>query len=300
MSTAAACTDRAAAPAAGGALRPARPAGVAQVAPRLGPPGRLGKVRSVGSITGGSGLLPGGLRRFDAYALMYLHAGSGRYRDAERDVALSPGSLVQVFPGRAHWYGVVRPGPWSEVYVVFDGPVFDQAARSGVLDRQAPVRQLTPVAYWRDRLDDLRTRRPPLTRAGADREACELLGLLVELASASAAEEGTPRGPGGWLARSQALLAEDLDRQLDLRAVAASVGMRYETWRKRFAAETGRSPARWRRLRRVETAAELLRRTSLTNREIAASLGFVDESHLARQFRQVTGRSTGGYRRSLG
>jgi transcriptional regulator GlxA family with amidase domain len=82
--------------------------------------------------------------------------------------------------------------------------------------------------------------------------------------------------------------------------VAAAAGLGYESWRKRFAAETGQPPGRYRARRRVDAAAELLRRSSLTNREIAEAVGFSDEHHFARQFRAVTGLSTTAYRRTVG
>jgi transcriptional regulator GlxA family with amidase domain len=127
---------------------------------------------------------------------------------------------------------------------------------------------------------------------------CDVLHVLADLAARG--EAGPPDVPGGWLARSQALLASDLAEPLDLPGVAAAVGLGYESWRKRFQAETGLAPARYRAQRRIEAAADLLRRTTLSNREIAASLGFSDEHHFAKRFRATTGRTTSGYRGDAG
>ncbi|MEV0001519.1 AraC family transcriptional regulator [Micromonospora sp. NPDC050980] len=274
----------------------------ALVAYRTGPPGRLGRVHSVGRVQGGRGVPTGPPRRFHSHALMYVWGGHGRYRDARHDLPLGPGHLVHVLPGHAHWYGVTGAGTWNEVHLVFSGPAFDLAARQGLVDPVRPVRRLTPVEHWRDRLDRFRTVRPPRGPAGADDEVCEVLRLLVEIAARDAVPEhdGAPAGPPGWLVESRVRLGDDLGGPLDLRAVALAVGMSYETWRKRFQAATGEPPARYRQRRRVEAAGELLRRTSLTNRDIAASLGFTDEHHLAKQFRRLTGLTAGEFRRTLG
>ncbi|MGY1695519.1 helix-turn-helix domain-containing protein [Geodermatophilus sp. SYSU D00814] len=273
--------------------------GRAQVSHRAAPPGRLGRVRNAGRIEGGRGIPLPGLRRFDGYALMLVFGGGGRYRDREHDLLLVPGDLVEVLPGRPHWYGCTGPGRWDEVHLVFEGPVFDLCLQQGLLGAGRPVHRLAPVEWWLSRLDGFRTRRPPLGAAGVDDEVCDVLRLLAELAArrSGPAADG---GPGGWLARSRARLAADLSEPLALADVAAEVGLGYESWRKRFQAETGVPPARYRAQRRIEAAAELLRRTSLGNREIAASLGFSDEHHLARRFRAATGRTTGAFRRESG
>jgi len=274
---------------------------------RSGPGGRLGALRYAGRIEGGRGVPTGPPRRYEGWALVYVFGGSGRYRDATHDVAIGPGSLVYVTPGHAHWYGVVGSGGWDEVFVAMDGPVFDLASTQGLLDTANPLRRLLPAKYWLERLDAFRIRRPPTTSAGADDEVCTLLRLLVEM-SVRAERVGTPdrsvspptREVRGWLAASQARLTTDLGDRLDLAQVAAAVGMSYETWRKRFQAATGTPPSRWRLLRRVDAAGELLRRTSLSAAEIAASLGFSDGPHLSKSFRAATGMTTGEFRRTVG
>ncbi len=268
----------------------------ASVSPRVGPAGRLGRVRSAGRVEGSRGLPAGPLRRFDGYALACLVRGRGRYRDPAHDVPLEPGDLVTVVPGHPHWYGATAPALWDDVHLVFDGPVFDLAARQGLLDVRTPVRRLRPVQQWVDRIDAFRTRRAPRSAAGVDDEVCDVLRLLVDVS----AHDGPTCGGRGWLAESQALLAADLSAPLALPQVAAAMGMPYETWRRRFRAGTGVPPARYRLLRRIDAARDLLRRTSMDTRDIAASLGFSDEHHLARQFRRVTGRTTRQFRRDAG
>ncbi|MGH3756186.1 helix-turn-helix domain-containing protein [Actinophytocola sp.] len=92
-----------------------------------------------------------------------------------------------------------------------------------------------------------------------------------------------PAAAGGWLDESQRRLGEDLAARLDLAAVAAAVGMGYESWRKRFQAALGLPPARYRLHRRVVAAQELMRHTSLPGREIARLVGFSDEYHLSKR-----------------
>jgi AraC-like DNA-binding protein len=232
---------------------------------------------------------------------MLVFGGTGRYRDLARDVLLEPGDLVYVLPDHPHWYGVTGSTGWDEVHLVFEGPAFNLCAQRGLIDVRRLVRQMRPLEHWLDRIDGFRTRRPPTTLAGVDDEVCDVLRLLVDVAAqfSTGAKADTASRRGGWLAESRVLLATDLADPAQLRDIAAAVGMSYESWRKRFQAETGVAPARFRTLRRIDAARDLMQRTTLSNRELAASLGFSDEHHLAKQFRRTTGTTTSHVRRGF-
>src|ERR1051325_8404499 len=53
-------------------------------------------------------------RRYDAYAVVLVFSGSGRYRDPSgRDRPVEPGDAIVVRPGRPHWYGPTGAS-WGE------------------------------------------------------------------------------------------------------------------------------------------------------------------------------------------
>lgn len=258
---------------------------------RIGPSGRLGHLRHAGRIEDGRGVEARPYRTFDAYGVMYLYDGAGIYRDPHGEQPIASGSLVYVFPGLPHWYGPVGASGWNEVHVVFEGAAFETAHRAGVLNEDRPVRRLLPVDYWLPHIDAFRTTRPPLTAGRTDAETCDLLRLLVDISSAPSSEARD------WYDESQHLLGAELTEKLNLESVAESVGMRYETWRKQFQERAGVPPARFRLHKRIEAVRDLLRSGSIPNREIAQLVGFSDEYHLSRQFRQVTGLTPTQYRR---
>ena len=281
--------------------------------PQSGPPsrraaaGRLGEVLVAGHIAGGSGLPVGAVRRHPTWGLTFVTSGTGRYRDATRDEAVGPGTLIIVHPGDPHWYGADRGG-WDEVFVVFVGVAFELARQRGVLSLDRPLVHDLSVARWRHRFGAFGTRSRPSTPEGRDAEAVDLLAaLLAALLEAGAAAAGAgsagpapgrPDGSGtpAWLDRSTRLLEGDLAEQLELQGVAAAVGMEYETWRRRFRAETGSSPYAHRAARRLEAATDLLLHTGLGVRDIAAATGFSDERHLIRRFRAHTGLTPRAFR----
>lgn len=266
--------------------------------PEVGPrpaAGRLGRVLIAARITAGSGLPPGTTRRHPTWGLTFLTSGTGRYRDARHDEPIGAGTLVVVHPGHPHWYGA-DPGGWDEHFVVFEGAVFDCAGRTGALSPDRPLVHGLPVRRWAARFAAF-DRPRPATLDARDAEALDLLAALLQ--ARELVDHPRRRGPvadSGWLARSVELLEGDLAETLELSSVAAEVGLPYETWRRRFRAETGTGPYARRAARRLSAATEMLVHTGLSVRDIAATTGFTDERHLIRRFREATGLTPRAYR----
>lgn len=285
--------------------------------------GRIGQVRLLGRITGGTGIPGRAPRRYRSHALTFVTAGSGSYRDGAHSAPVTAGTLILVFPDRPHWYGAAG-GTWDECFVVFGGPLFDLAQRQGVLSPARPVIGNLPVTRWQGRLDAMRVRPRPSTPAGCDAEALELLALLTEATGADSGVRVVGGGAVGgvvdggslgggvgggslggsvgtldWFASSIELLESDLDRSMPMAEVAAAVGLPYETWRRRFRVAAGVGPHRYRARHRLETAADLLRHSCLSTRDIAAALGYSDERHLIRRFRAFAGLTPRQFRDQL-
>ena len=222
-------------------------------------------------------------RRFPEYAIVYVVGGGGRFQDElGHDQAITPGDAIVVFPGLEHSYGPEPGGDWSELYVTFDGPVFDLWRERGLLDPARPVHRLEPVDDWLAQLQAFVGHPRPRSPGERESEVCRFLLLLTAMLARSGR-------PATWLERSQSLLASDLGDPLALDAVAAEVGMSYETFRKRFRYELGMGPSAYRSARRLEAARALLTSTAMSHREIAGSLGFRDEFHFSKRFKQWAG-----------
>lgn len=256
----------------------------------------LGRVTEVGLIADSRG--PQGWRLLGRYALVYTLAGRAGFRDRNGLTReLTAGDAVLLFPDVEHRYAPAPGQRWSELYLIFEGPVFDLWRRAGVLDPADPFRRAHPVERWASRLESVpdEPRRPSVARALI--EVCRLQAVLAEL-------WGRPAGTGASgpeadaIGAACALLEADHDRRVDLPALARSLGLSYETFRKAFARQVGLPPARFRLARQIDRACELMRRGGLSDKEIAARLGFYDEFHFSHRFKQVTGLSPRAFRRA--
>lgn len=233
------------------------------------------------------------MRVLGSYAIVYLFQGSGFYQDAngvKRN--LKAGDLILILPEIAHRYGPRRGEAWSEIYVVFHGPAFDLWREQGVLSATRPITQLTPVDFWLSRIESTLAEHdagaPADTVAQPMQTVSAFLHLLTEMFAPNCSAAATVHEEP-WVALARRRLEENLSAPIDMHAVAKEAGLSYESFRKRFAKEVGVPPARYRTERRIAAAQTLITQSNLTLRAVATNLGFSDEFHFSRRFKEITG-----------
>lgn len=272
--------------------------------------GGIGRITLAGTIRDNRGVAFHNMRILGSYALVYLLDGGGRYTDAAgRDVRVSPGDLIVVFPDVPHAYGpeAARAERWSEIYIVFDGPAFDAWRTRGLLDPGRPVLRLEPIAYWLRRLESIVADDPtqPATAPAAWpagqalRRVCLLQQFLAD-ALAYHHERRVGDVDRTWLARAQAAIDDvPAERDVDYELISRRLGVSYATFRKRFAKLAGVAPAKYRAARVAEQACALLHRSDLPLRAVAERCGFCDAFHFSRRFKRLVGVSPTEFRRRL-
>jgi AraC family transcriptional regulator len=95
----------------------------------------------------------------------------------------------------------------------------------------------------------------------------------------------------------QAFMAANLDRDVDLRRIAAEANLSPYYFTRQFTAYVGTPPYRYLIGLRIERAAQLLRSSELSVTTICHRVGFHSLSHFTTTFRQHTGMSPSAYRR---
>jgi AraC-like DNA-binding protein len=258
-------------------------------------PSAIGQISQAAYLVGSAGINQNRPRHFPTRALVLLVHGGGFYRDTQGlKFSVSPGDLLLLTPKVGHIYGPPPGGRWDEFYVCFEGQLFDALESTGVLDPARPVLSLGAPAPWRARLD---AAFPPVGRAvSAPNQIGALIAFLLAAHATAPSRAPTRSATTSWLARAQQLLATPGADAPALPAVARACGLRYESFRKQFSLLTGESPARFRRHALIACAQDLMREQSLPDRAIAESLGFCDEFHFSKTFKQATGLSPRAWR----
>jgi AraC family chemosensory pili system transcriptional regulator ChpD len=128
-------------------------------------------------------------------------------------------------------------------------------------------------------------------------------GLLDEAAVAALSAVAQESPPATRAAARDAAMERVATRLMDgladppeLAALAREAGLSREHLVRRFAARFGLPPMAWALQRRLARARTLLR-VGTAPAEVAAALGFADQAHLTRAFRDAAGITPGRYRR---
>jgi AraC-like DNA-binding protein len=91
-----------------------------------------------------------------------------------------------------------------------------------------------------------------------------------------------------------------LEQNIDLESLAATAELSLFHFARTFKQSEGTTPHAFVLERRLARARELLTQTDLPLSEVAFAVGFADQSHLTRRFRQVIGVSPGQFRKLQG
>ena len=263
----------------------------------------LGRICVAGTQRCTAGIPVSNMRILGRYALVYLLSGGGYYADV-RGIRrrVGPGDLLVLFPEIAHAYGPTaqspKEDPWSEIYVVFEGPVFDLWRRQGLLDARRPVRRATPVEYWLRRMDSA-VRGAQASPAASLAAVCRWQAVLAEIFTPPRVAGAAMPGDQAWLQRAIAALTGEASAALPVESIARQFNLSYVAFRKKFKRLSGFSPVKYRVKTVLDRACELLRDEGLAVKNAAHRLGFCDEFHFSRRFKQFVGLSPRQFRQQV-
>lgn len=126
-----------------------------------------------------------------------------------------------------------------------------------------------------------------------------LAGLLVPELHAAVEARRAGDGPlPGELRRMQDYVRAHLERNLAVAELARVAGCSIASVHRLFRAYAAMSPGRWMARVRSQRAAELLRTTRLSVREVGEQVGLPDPFHFSRFFKRQTGVSPRAYQQS--
>jgi AraC family transcriptional regulator len=125
--------------------------------------------------------------------------------------------------------------------------------------------------------------------------------LQAEIERYSGANGFARGGLAAWqIHRVRAYIDSNLHRTIHIRDLSAVVGRSPAHFSRKFKLAVGEPPHAYVVRRRLERACHLMMTSAAALSEIALSVGFSDQAHLCRLFRQAFGQSPANWRRERG
>src|SRR6201993_5564648 len=122
--------------------------------------------------------------------------------------------------------------------------------------------------------------------------------LQAEIERCSGANGSTRGGLAAWqILRVRAYIDNNLHRTIHIRDLSAVARRSKAHFSRKFKLAVGESPHAYVVRRRLERACHLMVPGAVSLSEIALSVGFSDQAHLCRLFRQAFGQSPASWRR---
>ncbi len=249
----------------------------------------LGQLQLAGRIFNSEG----GMIRYrslECYALVYLNRGEGVYQSpGAADRQLREGDSILILPNRPHCYNPSPGSQWDETYITFSGPIFDLWCKELEITENS-FAQHTSL----DSAMGLIDRIPQSSEKSPEATLIQIQSLINQHLNRSSFH--SHKGRETWVERASRLVTES---DQPFKSIASTLGTEYNTFRKRFAEETGSSPLKLRNAAKLGRAARLLNSSTLPITEIAQELGFSSNTYFTQFFKKHSGMSPRDYRRAL-
>jgi len=239
-------------------------------------------------------------RTLQEYQIVYITAGGGVFesRSAGR-TRVEAGTLFVLFPGEWHRYSPDPKTGWDEYWVAFQGRMAGLLVSESSLSPSAPL--LSGQASERIQHEFVQIMEEMRREAvGYQRIVSARTMLILATATASSLRrsfEGTDILSA--IEKGKALLCDNLDQNINMEEMAASLGVGYSLFRKAFRKYIGMSPAQYHLELRINESGNLLRTTTLPIAAIGARVGFESPCYFCRIFKRKTGLSPSEYRAAV-
>lgn len=236
-------------------------------------------------------------RILNDYYIVFISNGGGTFEMAQQaPFTISEGSCFLLYPEVWHRYKPIESIGWEEYWIGFNGYYPNELMKKIFLNLNRPVinvgfnPQLLTAFH---KLISLTKTASPGYHQLITAPALEILSLVH---TAAVYEGEDLNGNLQYIAKAKFILQDALDRVVDIPALSREFAVSYSKFRKDFKKVTALSPNQYHLELRLNKAAELLRSSTLTIKEISEQLGFETAFYFSRIFKRKFQYSPKEYR----
>src|SRR5690554_3210541 len=236
-------------------------------------------------------------RVLSEYQIVYISKGRGSFSsDSTKKTNIVKGQVILLFPGQWHAYCPLKETGWNEYYIGLEGKIIDDIARNGFI---SPENQILNVGVNEDLVHLFAT---AIKVAKEDKTAAQqylagiafnILGTILSLAQNRNFES---KESAQKIERAKVIMIENLHKNIDIKGIAANLGISYSLFRKAFKEYTGYAPAQYVQELKLRKAKELLAETNHSIKEVSYELNFSSYEYFLSFFKKRVGHTPLEYR----
>jgi AraC-like DNA-binding protein len=226
------------------------------------------------------------------FQILYITRGRGIFESkATGKKKIEEGDIILLFPGVWHRYMPDKKCGWKEHWISFNGTSPQKFLESGILTPDNAIIEI-----------GLNVEIVNLYQQIIELIECQKIGykeiiasLTYQIVAQIRAAEGSKKyyGKGFEITinKGKILMADRLDKKINLRELASELGVGYSWFRRMFHHYTGLAPAQYFLELKLNKAKDLLISTSLPIKEIAVITGFESQFYFSKFFKKRIGMS---------
>ncbi len=236
------------------------------------------------------------------YLFHYVISGTGVLmaddsNGVTKKYEVKSGQGFMIFPGQINTYISDTELPWEYVWVEFDGLRAKEAIEISGLSKDRPVYR----AQSKDLRETMKKEMVYIAEHG-DAAPFELIGhfyLFIDALMRSAAHRQTSKGSklqDFYIHEALSFIENNFQNDISVEDVAAVCGLNRSYFGKIFKDGIGKTPQEFLLNYRMVKAAELLKLTQLSVSDIGNAVGYPNQLHFSRAYKNVYGVSPRAWR----
>lgn len=226
----------------------------------------------------------------------YIISGKGKLETAGQGFHIEAGQGFLLCPDQISTYYADRNDPWTYTWIEFDGLRARECMTLAGLSETQPI--YSPIAG-----DNLIHQLIIQLLDNAEKAPLRLIGvgmiLLDEIVQTSKTKitAGNKRLRDFYMKEATTFIDANFQRDVSIEEIAQACGLNRSYFGRLFKDTMGESPQQFLLHYRMSKAAELLKASQISIAEVGCSVGYENQLHFSRAFKNVFGISPMEYRR---
>lgn len=239
-------------------------------------------------------------RIINEYQLIFIVEGRGTLTTASAgSFRINSGDIFLIFPNEWHTYSPDMETGWTEYWIGFSGINIDSRVQAGFFSPKSPVYRIghdeTLILLYNEAIEVAQRQESHFQQLLAGIVNYQLGIVFTKHSNRTLNETINP----SIIDKARYFMQENIDRNIDMPAIAEFLNISYSTFRRIFKTYTGMAPAKYYLNMKIQRAKEMLRSTTKSVKEVAFALHFDTPEYFSRLFKKKTGMTPSQFREQL-